>query len=205
LKLARGTTVVLASSNAGKLAELQSILADTGLSVRPQGEFSVADAAETGSTFVENAIIKARNASRATGLAALADDSGLCVDALDGAPGVHSARYAGIDASDADNVARLLAALKDVPVDRRGARFYCVLVLLRQVDDPAPVICQGAWRGSIQSESTGSNGFGYDPVFHVPDRQCSAAELDSGVKNRISHRAGALAALKQQLASPGEA
>lgn len=203
MTLERGATLVLASSNAGKLAELRSILADTGLSVRPQGDFNVVDAAETGSTFVENAIIKARNAAQVTGLPALADDSGLCVDALDGAPGVHSARYAG--ASDADNVARLLAALEDVPAERRGARFYCVLVMLRRFDDPAPIICEGAWHGSIQSESTGSNGFGYDPVFHVPEHRCSAAELDSAVKNRISHRARALNALKQQLTSREEA
>lgn len=195
----RGGTIVLASSNPGKLAEIQAILADTGLAVRPQNEFKVSDAAETGLTFIENAILKARNAAAAAGLPALADDSGLCVDALGGEPGVHSARYAGPEAADADNVAKLLAALADVPCERRGARFHCVLALLRHAGDPVPIICQGDWEGAVQSESTGSGGFGYDPVFHVPDHGCSAAELDSDTKNRISHRGRALAELKRHL------
>lgn len=195
----RGGTIVLASSNPGKLAEIQAILADTGLAVRPQNEFKVSDAAETGLTFIENAILKARNAAAAAGLPALADDSGLCVDALGGEPGVHSARYAGPEAADADNVAKLLAALADVPADRRSARFHCVLALLRHAGDPVPIICQGDWEGAVQSESTGSGGFGYDPVFHVPDHGCSAAELDSDTKNRISHRGRALAELKRHL------
>jgi len=195
----RGGTIVLASSNPGKLAEIQAVLADTGLVVRPQNEFRVSDAAETGRTFIENAILKARNAAAAAGLPALADDSGLCVDALGGEPGVHSARYAGPGAADADNVAKLLAALADVPSERRGARFHCVLALLRRAGDPVPIICQGGWEGTIQSESTGSGGFGYDPVFHVPDHGCSAAELDSDTKNRISHRGRALAELKRHL------
>lgn len=194
-------SVVLASSNAGKLAEMQAILSATGLSVRPQGDFDVPEAEETGITFVENALIKARNAALATGQPALADDSGLCVDALDGAPGVFSARYAGPGAADADNTAKLLAALDDVPDDRRMARFQCVIVLLRHGRDPTPVICTGTWEGSVQRAPTGTNGFGYDPVFHVPDHGCSAAELDSDTKNRISHRGRALAALKAHLAS----
>lgn len=198
---ARGPSIVLASSNPGKLGEIRSILADTGLQVRPQDEFGVADAAETGLTFIENAIIKARNASRTANRPALADDSGLCVDALDGRPGVRSARYAGPAASDADNVARLLAALADVPAERRTARFQCVLALLRHAEDPVPIICQGTWEGSIQSGPTGSNGFGYDPVFHVPERGCSAADLDSDTKNRLSHRGRALAVFKETLAS----
>lgn len=196
-----GATIVLASSNPGKLREIRDVLADTGLDVRPQDEFDVSDAAETGLTFVENAIIKARNAARVSGLPALADDSGLCVDALSGAPGVYSARYAGPGAGDADNVAKLLGALAGVPAESRGARFQCMLALLRHADDPMPVLCQGTWTGSIQAGATGSNGFGYDPVFHVPDHGCSAAELDSGTKNRISHRGRALAELKRQLAS----
>lgn len=195
------STIVLASSNPGKLGEIRAVLADTGLEVRPQIEFSVPDAAETGLTFIENAIIKARNASRAANLPALADDSGLCVDALGGEPGVRSARYAGPDAADADNVAKLLEALAGVDVEGRTARFQCVLALLRHADDPMPIICQGTWEGSIQTVPTGGNGFGYDPVFHVPDHGCSAADLDSETKNRLSHRGRALMALKRGLAS----
>lgn len=197
---ARGPTIVLASSNPGKLGEIRAILADTGLQVRPQDEFGVPDAAETGLTFVENAIIKARNASRVANRPALADDSGLCVDALDGRPGVRSARYAGPNAGDADNVAKLLAALAGVSAERRTARFQCVLALLRHADDPMPIICQGTWAGSIQGEPTGANGFGYDPVFHVPGHGCSAADLDSDTKNRLSHRGQALAAFKDTVA-----
>lgn len=194
-----GAIVVLASSNAGKLSEIRAILAPAGLNVRPQTDFNVPDVAETGSTFVENAIIKARQAARITGLPALADDSGLCVDALDGEPGVRSARYAGEHAGDADNVAKLLAALKDVPRARRTARFQCVIVLMRRAGDPMPLICTGTWEGTIQTEATGHNGFGYDPVFHVPGHDRSAAELDPEIKNRLSHRGKALAVLKQQL------
>jgi len=191
--------LVLASSNPGKLAEMDAILAPTGLRIRPQNELDVTDADETGLTFVENALIKARHAARATGLPALADDSGLCVDALDGEPGVHSARYAGPDADDGANVTKLLAALSDVPRSRRSARFQCVIALMRHGRDPMPIICQGTWEGWVQTEATGSNGFGYDPVFHVPTHGCSAAELDSEAKNRISHRGQALAALKARL------
>lgn len=195
----RAGVLVLASSNRGKLAEMQTILAATGLTVRPQNELDVSDAEETGLTFVENALIKARHAARVTGLPALADDSGLCVDALDGAPGVHSARYAGPDADDAANVAKLLATLENVPQERRSARFQCLIVLMRHANDPVPVICQGTWEGQVQTTATGSNGFGYDPVFYVPTHGCSAAELDRDSKNRISHRGRALAALKAQL------
>lgn len=192
-------TVVLASSNSGKLSEIQAILAPANLKVRPQTDFNVPEVAEPGSTFVENAIIKARQAARVTGLPALADDSGLCVDALNGEPGVHSARYAGENAGDAENVAKLLAALEDVPEVQRTARFQCVMVLMRHMRDPMPVICLGTWEGSIQTEATGTNGFGYDPVFHVPGYSCSAAELDSDTKNRLSHRGQALDLLKQRL------
>ena len=197
----RNRGVVLASSNPGKLAEIRKILASTGLSIQPQQDLGVQDPAETGSTFVENAIIKARHASRETGLPALADDSGLCVDALNGEPGVRSARYAGENASDADNIAKLLQTLGALPIGQRTARFQCVIVLLRHADDPMPVVCSGTWEGSIQAEATGANGFGYDPVFHVPGRACSAAELDSETKNRPSHRGRALAELKREMAS----
>jgi len=196
------TPVVLASSNAGKLAEMRSILKPAGLDVRPQAELDVASPEETGLTFVENAIIKARHAARHTGLPALADDSGLCVDALDGAPGVRSARYAGADAGDGRNNAKLLAELADVPAERRSARFHCVIVLLVHDLDPLPMICQGTWEGFIQTDSSGTNGFGYDPLFHVPAYECSAAELDSETKNQISHRGQALAELQRRLAVP---
>lgn len=198
---AAGHTVVLASSNRGKLAEMQAILAATGMTVRPQGELGVPDAAETGLSFIENALIKARNAASITGLPALADDSGLCVDALHGAPGVHSARYAGENADDAANTAKLLAAMEAFPESDRTARFQCVIVLLRYAEDPIPVVCTGTWEGAVRRQATGTNGFGYDPVFQVPDHGCSAAELDSDTKNRISHRGRALAALKEHLAS----
>lgn len=194
-------TIVLASSNAGKLAEIQSILGPAGFEVQSQKALDVASPAETGLTFVENAIIKARHAARQTGRPALADDSGLCVDALDGAPGVHSARYAGDDAGDDDNNAKLLATLEDVPAERRTARFQCVIVLLSHYADPVPVICQGCWEGSVQTAASGTNGFGYDPLFHVPTHECSAAELDSETKNRISHRGQALAELQRKLAA----
>lgn len=196
-----GTSLVLASSNPGKLSEIRVMLAGTGLEVRPQGELAVPEAVETGLTFIENAIIKARNAARAANRPALADDSGLCVDALSGAPGVRSARYAGAEATDGDNVAKLLAAMAEVPGERRTARFQCVIAVLRHPDDPMPIVCQGTWEGSIQNEATGANGFGYDPVFNVPGHGCSAAELDEDTKNRLSHRGRALTALKQHLSS----
>lgn len=193
--------IVLASSNPGKLGEIRAMLAGTDLEVRPQNELGVPEAAETGLTFIENAIIKARNASQATNRPALADDSGLCVDALNGEPGVYSARYAGVDATDADNVAKLLAAMAEEPEERRTARFQCVIIVMRHPDDPMPIVCQGTWEGSIQNEATGASGFGYDPVFHVPGHACSAAELDAGTKNRLSHRGQALMVLKEYLSS----
>jgi len=193
--------VVLASSNPGKLAEIQAVLAPAGLTARPQSDFDVPPPAETGLTFVENALIKARQAAAATGLPALADDSGLSVDALDGAPGVRSARYAGAGAGDADNNAKLLAALADVPAGQRRARFHCVIVLLAHEADPTPVIGQGTWEGAVQTAPSGAGGFGYDPLFYVPAHRCSAAELDSETKNRISHRGQALAELQRRLAT----
>jgi XTP/dITP diphosphohydrolase len=185
-------TIVLASSNAGKVREFNQLLGDLQLEVVPQSQFNVADADETGLTFVENAILKARNAAQHTGLPALADDSGLEVDALHGAPGIYSARYAGPNASDTENLEKLLGMLKDVPGEKRGARFQCVLVYLRHALDPTPLICQGTWEGRILTAPRGTSGFGYDPVFFVPTHACSAAELPADTKNALSHRGQAL-------------
>jgi len=185
-------TIVLASSNAGKVREFNQLLGDLQLEVVPQSQFNVADADETGLTFVENAILKARNAAQHTGLPALADDSGLEVDALHGAPGIYSARYAGPNASDTENLEKLLGMLKDVPEEKRGARFQCVLVYLRHALDPTPLICQGTWEGRILTAPRGTSGFGYDPVFFVPTHACSAAELPADTKNALSHRGQAL-------------
>lgn len=192
-------TLVLASGNAGKLKELQAMLGDLPLQIVAQGELGVSDVPETGLTFVENALIKARHASAVTGLPALADDSGLIVDALDGAPGLYSARYAGSPTNDAANNAKLLDALREVPADRRTARFYAVIVLLRHANDPQPLICEGSWEGVILDELRGSNGFGYNPVFLDPALGLTAAEMDTAQKNAISHRALALQLLKQKL------
>lgn len=191
--------LVIASNNKGKIAELTDLLGPLGLTPVAQGELGVGEAEEPAITFVENAILKARHAARFTGLPALADDSGLAVDALGGAPGVRSARYAGDTASDADNVRALLDALKDVPEAQRTAQFHCVLVYLRHADDPTPVICHGRWPGSILPEPRGEGGFGYDPVFLVPETGTSAAELPRTEKGRISHRGRALALLLDQL------
>src|SRR5690606_9939391 len=169
--------LVIASNNKGKVAELTDLLAPLGLVPVPQGELGVSEAEEPAVTFVENAIIKARHAAKATGLPALADDSGLAVDALDGRPGVRSARFAGDEATDSDNVEALLAALKDTPEAQRSAQFHCVLVYLRHADDPTPIICHGRWPGRILAEPRGQGGFGYDPGFLVPEHGCSAAEL----------------------------
>lgn len=191
------STVVLASGNAGKLQELSDILAPLGLSLKPQGEFDAPDVPEDGLSFVENAIIKARATSRHCGLPAIADDSGLEVDYLDGAPGIHSARYSG--EGDAANNEKLLRELGGVPEDRRTARFQCVLVYMRHALDPTPLVCQGTWEGRILFEPVGDNGFGYDPLFFVPEHGCSSAELPREVKNRISHRARASALLYDAL------
>jgi len=194
-------TIVLASSNAGKVREFNQLLGGLQLEVVPQSRFNVADAEETGLTFVENAILKARNAAQHTRLPAVADDSGLEVDALHGAPGIYSARYAGPNASDAENLEKLLGMLNDIPEAQRGARFQCVLVFMRHALDPTPLICQGTWEGRILTRPCGTNGFGYDPVFFVPTHECSAAELPAEVKNSLSHRGQAL---RQLLASlPG--
>lgn len=186
------TKIVLASSNAGKVREFNELLESSGIEVVPQSVYGVPDIEETGLTFVENAILKARNAAQHTGLAAIADDSGLEVDALDGAPGIYSARYAGEDASDESNLLKLIDALKDTPDAGRGARFQCLMVYMRHAADPTPRIVQGTWDGSILHAPRGTNGFGYDPVFHVPEQHCSSAELAPEVKNRLSHRGQAL-------------
>ncbi len=194
------TRLVLASSNRGKLDELCELLAPSGFKLTAQSDLGVDDAEETGSTFVENALLKARHAARVTGMAALADDSGLLVDALDGAPGLLSARFAGEHGNAAANNRLLLERLRDIPPELRNAHFYCVLVLLRSADDPQPVIAEGSWRGSILDAPRGAQGFGYDPLF-LPARQTlSAAELNPDMKNRISHRGQALAALRGKLA-----
>ncbi|WP_166269850.1 RdgB/HAM1 family non-canonical purine NTP pyrophosphatase [Marinobacter caseinilyticus] len=193
--------LVIASNNPGKLAELTDLLAPLGLQPVAQKTLGVSEAEEPAVTFVENALIKARHAARATGLPALADDSGLAVDALGGEPGVRSARYAGPRASDRDNIEALLAALANVPEAERTAQFHCVVVYLRHADDPTPVIAHGRWPGRILTAPTGEGGFGYDPVFWVPERQCAAAELSKSDKSRLSHRGQALRALLQQLSS----
>jgi len=184
--------IVLASGNPGKVREINQLLANLDLQVRPQGEFGVEDVEETGLSFVENALIKARNAARHTGLPAIADDSGIEVDALNAAPGIYSARYAGAGASDRANLEKLLEALRDVPEAERCARFQCLMVYMRHAEDPTPLICQGTWEGRILSEARGANGFGYDPVFYVPTHDCSSAELPPDIKNTLSHRGQAL-------------
>lgn len=191
--------LVLASGNAGKLAELRALLEASGAVLVPQGELGVEDVEETGLTFVENALLKARHAARATGLPALADDSGLCVDALGGAPGLYSARYAGAHGDSAANITRLLGELHGLPPPRRGAHFYSVIVLLRHADDPRPLIAEGAWHGTITEAPRGEGGFGYDPVFLDPDHGRTAAELEPALKNRISHRGRALQRLRAAL------
>jgi XTP/dITP diphosphohydrolase len=184
--------LVLASANPGKLRELQTLLADSGIEVLPQSQFGIEAAAETGLTFVENALIKARHAAARSGLPAVADDSGLEVDALDGRPGVLSARFAGANASDADNIARLLQELRDVPLAARTARFRCLVVLMRTATDPAPLICEGLWEGRIALAPSGEHGFGYDPVFLAGELGLTAAQLSPELKNRLSHRGQAL-------------
>ena len=191
--------LVLASSNAGKLAEFRALLSDCGLSVHAQSEFGVGDALESGASFIENALLKARHASAATGLPALGDDSGLLVDALDGAPGLYSARYAGEHGDAAANNALLLQRMAGVPAAERCAHFYCVLALLRSPSDPQPIITEGIWPGVILDAPRGEHGFGYDPLFFDPLQQLGAAEMDAAMKNRISHRGQALARLRERL------
>jgi XTP/dITP diphosphohydrolase len=193
--------IVLASNNPGKVREFNELLAGAELQVVPQSEFGVPEIEETGLTFVENAILKARNAAAHTGLPAIADDSGLEVDALHGAPGIYSARYAGTGADDEANLRKLLVTLQDVAESQRTARFQCLMVYLQHELDPTPLIFQGTWEGRILFEPRGDNGFGYDPVFYVPEQDCASAELPPEVKNRLSHRGQALRALVAALKS----
>ena len=190
--------IVLATGNPGKAREIGELLAPASVEIVPQSDFGLESAAETASTFIENALLKARHAALGSGLPAIADDSGLVVDALGGAPGIHSARYAG-GGGDAANIVKLLAALERVPADGRGARFVCVAVLLRHPDDPLPLVCEGRWEGAIASAPRGSGGFGYDPVFIPAGDTRTAAELDPDEKNRLSHRGRAFAQLLDRL------
>lgn len=191
--------IVLASNNAGKVREIDQLLSKVNLHVVPQSEFDISEVEETGLSFVENAIIKARFAAKESGLAAIADDSGLEVDALQGAPGIYSARYAGENATDQQNLDKLLLALQDIPEAERTARFQCLMVFMRHEKDPTPLIAQGTWEGSITTQASGDNGFGYDPVFFVPDNKCTSAQLPADLKNQLSHRAKAIKALVNQL------
>ena len=187
--------IILASGNAGKLREFQQLLGGCGFDIHPQSEFFSESAKETGLTFVENALIKARYACQKTGLPAIADDSGIEVDALNGRPGIYSARYAGVDANDEKNNALLLQELMNVPDEKRTARYHAVLVYMRHAEDPTPIICHGTWEGKILREAKGSGGFGYDPLFYVPTHNCASAELSKDEKNKISHRGKAMAEL----------
>lgn len=189
--------IVLASGNQGKVREFTSLFAEYGVDVIAQKELGVEDVPETGTTFVENAIIKARHAAKVTGLPAIADDSGLVVDALGGAPGIYSARFAGEDATDSDNIDKLLSELAGS--DNRKAHFFCTLVFMRHAGDPVPLVSQGKWQGEILKSREGDGGFGYDPVFNVPSHNCTAAQLDKAEKNRISHRGNALAILLETM------
>ncbi|MFC3396598.1 RdgB/HAM1 family non-canonical purine NTP pyrophosphatase [Brenneria rubrifaciens] len=191
--------VVLATGNPGKVRELASLLANFGLDIVAQTELGVDSAEETGLTFIENAILKARHAAQITGLPAIADDSGLAVDALGGAPGIYSARYAGADASDRQNLDKLLHTLKDVPDAQRGASFHCVLVYLRHAQDPTPLVCHGRWKGVLTHQPAGVGGFGYDPIFFVPALGKTSAELTPEEKNARSHRGQALRLLLDAL------
>ena len=191
--------IVLASSNAGKVHEINEMLAGHAVRIISQSEFNVPEVAETGLTFVENALLKARNAARHTGLPAIADDSGIELDALNGRPGIYSARYAGEGASDADNLRKLIDDVKKLPEDRRRCRFVCLMVYLRHAEDPTPLIAEGIWEGIAVTTPRGTNGFGYDPIFYVPIHHCTSAELPPETKNSLSHRGQALRRLVAQL------
>lgn len=192
--------IVLATGNQGKVKEMAQLLMDFGFNVKAQSEFNVSDVAETGTTFIENAIIKARHAAKETGLPAIADDSGLEVDYLQGDPGIYSARYSGEGATDQANLEKLLTELQGVPEEQRTARFHCVLVLMKHENDPTPIVCHGKWEGRILTEQHGTNGFGYDPIFWVPESECTSAELDAADKKKLSHRGKALTQLFNTLA-----
>jgi XTP/dITP diphosphohydrolase len=191
--------VVLATNNPGKIREMQALLEPLGMEILAQSEFDVLPVAETGHSFVENAIIKARHAAKTTGLPAIADDSGLLVDILDGAPGIYSARFAGINATDAENLELLIRQVDAAGLPQPAARFHCAMAYLRDAGDALPVLSQASWRGHIVTRPRGSNGFGYDPIFFVPTHQCTSAELPPAVKNRISHRGQAMVKLLKEL------
>ncbi len=202
MRAVNNARIVIASFNPGKLKEIADIL-PAGLELIPQSAMGVPDVEENGTTFIENAIIKARNASLHSSLPALADDSGLEVDFLGGSPGVYSARYAGPEATDAENIDKLLHHMEGATGNNRSARFHCAVALFRDAGDPRPIVCEGTWEGLIQNRPSGDNGFGYDSVFHVKSHHCSAAEIDATVKNQLSHRAQALRKLKSKL-EPGQ-
>ena len=191
--------IILASNNVGKLKEFTAFFASHNWTWIPQSDYTVPDVAETGLSFIENALIKARHASMHTGLPALADDSGLAVDALNGQPGIYSARYAGTPCDDKKNMHKLIGALQGVEKNKRSAHFHCALALVRHANDPTPLICQGRWQGLISESAQGEHGFGYDPIFYVPEQACTAAQLSANIKNSISHRAIAMQQLKQIL------
>lgn len=191
--------IIFASSNLGKIHELQSMVSDLPIYLIPQSDFKVSAIAETGVTFIENALLKARHACQETKLPTIADDSGLVVEDLQGAPGIYSARYAGENATTEQNIKKLLAKLQNTRQENRSAYFYCALVMLRHADDPTPIICEGKWHGKILTSPRGNQGFGYDPVFYVPEKNCSAAELTSTIKNQLSHRGKALRLLVEKL------
>jgi XTP/dITP diphosphohydrolase len=191
--------VVLATGNPGKVREMADLLAAFGLDIVAQTELGVESAEETGLTFIENAILKARHAAAITGLPAIADDSGLAVDALGGAPGIYSARYAGEDASDRQNLLKLLAALENVPDDKRQAQFHCVLVYLRHAEDPTPLVFHGSWQGEITRSAVGEGGFGYDPIFFVPELSKTAGEMTKAEKHAVSHRGKAMTLLLEAM------
>ena len=191
--------IVLASGNAGKLKELAALLESSSINLISQAELGIDGAEETGLSFIENAILKARHASAQSGKAALSDDSGLAVDALKGAPGIYSARYSGLDATDQSNIDKLLKDLKEVPAEQRQAQFHCVLVFVRHPLDPTPIVCHGVWEGLIAEQASGNSGFGYDPVFWIPELNCTAADLTRERKSAISHRGKALKQLSKML------
>ncbi|MCX8739611.1 XTP/dITP diphosphatase [Gilliamella sp. B2824] len=193
--------IVLATNNQGKVNELQTLLADAGFNIVAQKEFNVPDVDETGLTFIENAILKARHTAKLTRLPAIADDSGLVVDALNGAPGIYSARYAGYHGNDKLNNQKLLSQLHNVPTEKRTAYFYCALVFMRHDNDPTPIICLGKWHGLILNQEQGEGGFGYDPLFYIPELDCTAAQLSKEHKSQISHRGQALKQLITKIKS----
>jgi len=195
--------IVLATGNQGKVKEMADLLSDFGFEVHAQSEYQVSEVEETGTTFIENAIIKARHAAQETGLAAIADDSGLEIDYLKGAPGIYSARYYGEGATDKLNLEKVLSEMQGVPEEQRTARFHCVLVLMRHADDPTPIVCHGKWEGRILTEASGENGFGYDPIFFVPEENCASAELEPVRKKQLSHRGKALKELFATIKAQG--